>query len=97
MIILEIVDYFGGGYILFLMALIETVGVCWLYGLKRFVRDIEFMLGIRLSIYWKITWAYIAPGVLLSIFAYAMSLYKPLGQGDYVYPTKATGTYVQIL
>lgn len=97
MIILEIVDYFGGGYIIFLMATIETIGVCWIYGLNRFVRDIEFMLGIRLSAYWKITWAYIVPGVLVSIFAYAMSLHKPLGQGNYVYPTKAIGTSVEVL
>lgn len=73
------------------MATIETIGVCWIYGLNRFVRDIEFMLGIRLNAYWKLTWAYIVPAVLVSIFAYAMYLYEPLRQGDYVYPAKAIG------
>ena len=88
---LDIVDYFGGGFIIFLMATIETIGICWIYGLNRFVRDIEFMLGIKLNAYWKITWAYIIPSVLIFIFCYAMAIYKPLRDGDYVYPAAATG------
>ena len=91
MMVLDIVDYFGGGCLIFLMTTIETIGICWIYGLNRFIRDIEFMLDIRLTVYWKLTWAYIVPGVLLSIFIYSMSIYKPLGQGDYLYPTKAVG------
>jgi solute carrier family 6 amino acid transporter-like protein 5/7/9/14 len=89
--VLDIVDYFGGGFIIFLMATIETIGICWIYGLNRFVRDIEFMLGIKLSAYWKITWAYIIPAVLVFIFCYAMGTYTPLKDGDYVYPAAATG------
>lgn len=91
LIILDIVDYFGGGFIIFLMATIETIGICWIYGLNRFVRDIEFMLGIKLNAYWKITWAYIIPAVLVFIFCYAMATYTPLKEGDYVYPAAATG------
>lgn len=91
---MDIVDYFGGGFIVFLMATIETIGICWIYGLNRFVRDIEFMLGIKLSAYWKITWAYVIPSVLVFIFCYAMATYKPLREGDYIYPSVATGQLI---
>jgi solute carrier family 6 (neurotransmitter transporter, glycine) member 5/9 len=108
---LEIVDYFGGGFIIFIMATVQTIGICWIYGsislnlspgmseinaccslgLNRFVSDIEFMLNIKLGAYWKLTWAYIIPVTLLSIFTYSLASYSPLKEGDYYYPQAATG------
>lgn len=40
-------------------------------GLKNFLRDVEFMLGIRLGIYWKFTWGFFIPLSLLAIFVYS--------------------------
>ena len=31
--VLDIVDYFGGGFIIFIMAVVETIGICWIYGI----------------------------------------------------------------
>lgn len=91
LIIMDIVGTLGGDFIIYLMVVVQTVGICWIYGLDRFIRDIEFMLGIKLSAYWKLTWAYIIPLVLIFIFCYAMATYTPLREGDYVYPSAATG------
>jgi len=60
-----------------------------MYGLNRFIDDIEFMLGIQLSVYWKISWAYLIPATLISIFCYSVSSYQPLTDGSYVYPQQA--------
>lgn len=96
LIIMDIVGTLGGDFIIYLMVVLQTVGVCWIYGLKRFVRDIEFMLGIKLNAYWKLTWAYVIPIILIFIFVYSMVIYKPLRDGDYVYPAAATGLLPQI-
>ena len=92
---MDIVGQLGGDFIIYLMVVLQTVGVCWIYGLKRFMRDIEFMLGLKLNAYWKLTWAYVIPIVLIFIFIYSMVIYKPLGDGakptEYVYPAAATG------
>ena len=48
-----------------------------LTGLPKIVRDIRFMLGFGVSIYWKLTWCFIVPIFLLVIFIYAMIDYKP--------------------
>ena len=32
MYVLDVVDFFGGGFIVFVIAVIETVAVCWIYG-----------------------------------------------------------------
>jgi len=89
--LMDIVGYFGGDFIIFLMVILEIIGVCWIYGLNRFISDIHFMLGVRLGPYWKLTWAYIIPITLLFIFCYGMSQYEPLGEGDYIYPSSAIG------
>lgn len=92
---LDIVDYFGAGFIIFLMVILEVIGICWIYGLNRFIRDVDFMLNIKLSIYWKLTWAYIIPITLLFIFVYAMTKYESTlggGPGSYEFPPEATGT-----
>ena len=88
---LDIVDYFGAGFIIFLMVILEVIGICWIYGLNRFIRDVDFMLGVKLSIYWKLTWAYIIPVTLVFIFVYAMTKYDPALGGSYVFPASATG------
>lgn len=88
---MDIIGTLGGDFIIYLLVVVETIGICWIYGLNRIARDIEFMLGIQLSCYWKLTWGYIVPAVLIFIFCYAMATFKPLGQGDYIYPASATG------
>jgi len=91
---LDIVGTLGGDFIIYLLVVIETIGICWVYGLNRITRDIEFMLGIKLNAYWKVTWAYVIPLVLIFIFCYAMATYKPLGEGTYIYPASATGNFL---
>lgn len=36
MYVLDVVDYFGGGFIVFILVLIETIAVCWIYGKSCF-------------------------------------------------------------
>ena len=97
LVIMDIVGTLGGDFIIYLMVVVQTIGICWIYGLDRFIRDIEFMLSIKLNAYWKITWAYVIPIVLIFIFSYAMATYKALRDGDYIYPAAATGSSHDLL
>jgi solute carrier family 6 amino acid transporter-like protein 5/7/9/14 len=51
---MDIVGTLGGDFIVYFMVLVQTVGICLIYGFDRFIRDIEFMLGIKLGAYWKL-------------------------------------------
>ena len=73
------------------MVILEVIGVCWIYGLNRFIRDVDFMLNVKLGVYWKLTWAYIIPITLIFIFVYATSRYEPTLGGSYEFPPAATG------
>ena len=37
MYILDLVDYFGGGFIIFIMAILETFAISWIYGKHAWV------------------------------------------------------------
>ena len=87
--ILELVDFFGGGFIIFVLAMIEVLAVSWIYGLKRFTSDIKFMLNISVGIYWKFCWGFFIPVALLGIFIYFLVSYEPLTYQGQLYPVQA--------
>ncbi|XP_065579842.1 sodium-dependent nutrient amino acid transporter 1-like isoform X2 [Artemia franciscana] len=88
--ILDLVDYFGGGFIIFVMAILQTFAVSWIYGYKKLIRDIYFMLGNKLSVYWIIEWGFFIPISLFVIFVYSLFNYEPLKIGDNYMPASAT-------
>lgn len=67
----DLVDFFGGGFVIYVMSTLEVIGVAWCYGLYNFINDMEFMTGKRLSYYWKICW-----GILIPIFLTVILLYS---------------------
>ena len=44
----------------FLLALVNLIGICYLYGYDNYEKDMTYMLGRKPSLYWKITWKYLA-------------------------------------
>ncbi|XP_046454679.1 sodium-dependent nutrient amino acid transporter 1-like isoform X4 [Daphnia pulex] len=90
--VLDVVDFFGGGFIIFVIAVVEVTAICWIYGLKNFLRDTEFMLGIRLGIYWKFTWGFFIPLSLMGIFIYSLANFRTFVTDGYVYPASLTGS-----
>ncbi|XP_053607702.1 sodium-dependent nutrient amino acid transporter 1-like isoform X2 [Plodia interpunctella] len=86
--ILEIVDYYGGTFLVLFTAISEIVGVFWIYGLENLCLDIEFMMGVKTSFYWRLCWGLITPAMMIVVFVYALISFEALVFGeDYVYPT----------
>jgi len=73
--ILTLVDFFGGGFIIYALAILEMIGIAWLYGVNSLMRDIKFMLDIDLGLYWKVCWAFIVPGALTFFFTYYITTF----------------------
>ncbi|XP_050671242.1 sodium-dependent nutrient amino acid transporter 1-like [Leptidea sinapis] len=87
--ILELVDYYGGTFLVLFCAIAEIVGVFWIYGLENLCLDVEFMLGIKTSVYWRFCWGLITPVIMIVVFIYALQSSEALSVGDYYYPTAA--------
>ncbi|KAJ2946050.1 hypothetical protein O0L34_g4969 [Tuta absoluta] len=88
--ILELVDHYGGTFLRLFAAITETIGVIWIYGLENICLDIEFMLGIKTSFYWRVCWGLITPLMMITVCIYSLTTATPYRYGqDYVYPDSA--------
>ncbi|KHJ79103.1 Sodium:neurotransmitter symporter family protein [Oesophagostomum dentatum] len=61
-------DSFAGSYALMCVAFFEVIAVVYVYGYRRFSRDIEFMTGSSPGQYWLITWRFVAPIIMAVLF-----------------------------
>lgn len=88
---LELVDYFGAGFAIYVLATLEMVGIVWIYGLSNVVRDIEFMLNRKISFYWKFCWGFFIPVMLVFILGYTLATSSALTYEGRPYPKIAIG------
>ncbi|KAK3865268.1 hypothetical protein Pcinc_029109 [Petrolisthes cinctipes] len=70
--IFYLIDNFGGGTGVLLIAIFELIALHWVYGVRRFSEDLKFMLGYSPSMFWKVCWVFIAPVALILLFVYSM-------------------------
>uniref|UniRef100_A0A8C9RQ25 Transporter n=1 Tax=Scleropages formosus TaxID=113540 RepID=A0A8C9RQ25_SCLFO len=67
---LALFDNFAGSIPLLIIAFCEMVAVVYLYGIDRFNKDIEFMIGHKPNIFWQVTWRVLSPLIMLVIFLF---------------------------
>ncbi|XP_071545769.1 sodium-dependent proline transporter-like isoform X2 [Panulirus ornatus] len=84
--IFYLIDTFGGGVGVLLIAIFELIALHWVYGVRRFCDDLKFMLGYSPSIYWKVCWAFIAPVALILLFVYSVIKWEDPTQNGVGYP-----------
>lgn len=87
--ILNLVDYFGGTFIIVFLASFEMIAISWVYGIDNFMDDVEFMIGRRPFFYWRFCWCYLTPLFLFTILVYFLINMTPLTYNDEYYPTSA--------
>ncbi|KAM5292566.1 sodium- and chloride-dependent transporter XTRP3 isoform 2-T2 [Ctenodactylus gundi] len=79
----DIVNDYAATLPLLLVVLVETVAVCYVYGLRRFEEDLQAMSGRALSWYWKAMWACVSPLLLISLFIFYLTDYILAGTLKY--------------
>lgn len=65
---LQMFDNYCATLPLLFIGLCELVGVNYIYTTERFEDDIQYMLGFRPHMYWKICWRYLSPALITIIF-----------------------------
>ncbi|NWH56076.1 S6A18 protein, partial [Geococcyx californianus] len=65
---IDIFDRYAGSVPLLVIAFFEVIGVAYIYNIKRFGKDVKWMTGRKLNLYWQITWRFISPLLLLIVF-----------------------------
>ncbi|XP_059093331.1 sodium-dependent proline transporter-like isoform X1 [Tigriopus californicus] len=88
--LLDLLDYYGAGWAFLFIALMELIIVSYIYGLRRFYRDLEEMFDFRPS-YWlqghmTVIFTTVSPLIILFILVYSWVEHNPLTRDDYEYP-----------
>ncbi|TRY97398.1 hypothetical protein DNTS_032905, partial [Danionella cerebrum] len=67
---LALFDGFAGSIPLLVIALVEIIAVVYIYGIDRFNKDLEFMVGHKPNLFWQITWRFLSPITILVILLF---------------------------
>uniref|UniRef100_A0A8C7YT12 Transporter n=1 Tax=Oryzias sinensis TaxID=183150 RepID=A0A8C7YT12_9TELE len=67
---LALFDNFAGSIPLLVIALCEMISVIYIYGVDRFNKDIEFMIGHKPNIFWQVTWRVVSPVIMIFILVF---------------------------
>uniref|UniRef100_A0A3B3DVV2 Transporter n=1 Tax=Oryzias melastigma TaxID=30732 RepID=A0A3B3DVV2_ORYME len=62
-------DDYSAGLPLTVVVILENVSVAWIYGTKRFMQDLEDMLGFRPYAFYYYMWRYVSPAILVVLIA----------------------------
>ncbi|XP_060517059.1 sodium- and chloride-dependent glycine transporter 1 [Cylas formicarius] len=65
---LTIMDYYSASISVVLICFVEVIIVGWIYGVRNFASDIEFMINDKISWFWRISWKITAPLILGVMF-----------------------------
>lgn len=88
---LQIMDWYSSVFSLMVLSFVECVVIAWVYGVDRFYKDIELMIGYTPCVWWKACWKFITPALILFILAFTLIMHTPVTYGDYNYPNWAIG------
>ncbi|XP_017115970.1 sodium- and chloride-dependent glycine transporter 1 [Drosophila elegans] len=86
MYILQLFDWYSSAIAVIVICLVEIIMVAWIYGIKNFMLDTEFMLGKRPSLYWRISWQIITPLVLIFILITSIVFIRTITYNGVSYP-----------
>ncbi|XP_078268182.1 sodium- and chloride-dependent neutral and basic amino acid transporter B(0+)-like [Rhinoraja longicauda] len=90
---INLIDHFGTGWGLIILALLELIGLSWIYGINRFIKDIEMMIGEKnwlFWLWWRVCWLFISPCLLLAILSWSSASFAPPAYGSIQYSVQAT-------
>jgi len=83
--LITFLDFYGASFVALILAIVELMTVSWIYGVDRLCKDVEFMLGRKTGLYWRLCWGVVTPGMMIGIFVYFIWTWKPLTHQDYEY------------
>ncbi|XP_046573312.1 sodium- and chloride-dependent glycine transporter 1-like [Haliotis rubra] len=89
--IFQLMDWFTSAFCLVITSLLESVIIGWIYGVQRFGRDIELMLGRQPGVIMRFCWCISNPVILLMVFVATLTSYQMPTYDGYTYPAAARG------
>ncbi|XP_073975726.1 sodium-dependent nutrient amino acid transporter 1-like isoform X2 [Rhodnius prolixus] len=78
---LHMLDHYVIGHMVAMSTALELVGFLWIYGINSLCNDFEFVLGYKLSRFWKVIW-FITPIFLVGVEVTSLFLLPLNGENN---------------
>ncbi|XP_006024503.1 sodium- and chloride-dependent neutral and basic amino acid transporter B(0+) [Alligator sinensis] len=85
----NLVDHYCAGWGILIAAVLEIIGIIWIYGGNRFIQDVEMMIGKKSFLFWlwwRACWFVITPLVLSAILVWSVVTFSAPTYGMVKYP-----------
>ncbi|XP_021918197.1 sodium- and chloride-dependent glycine transporter 1-like isoform X2 [Zootermopsis nevadensis] len=86
MYVLQLLDWYAASISVIFICIVEVVIVGWIYGCSNFIRDLEFMTQEKVHVWWKMSWKYVTPTILVFIFMTTVAFNSPVTYNGKRYP-----------
>ncbi|XP_060551998.1 sodium-dependent proline transporter-like isoform X1 [Ruditapes philippinarum] len=89
---LEVMDTYSGGWNIMFIAICECISLCYVYGIRRFLVDIETMIGYKVcgfcpfiacKYWWALNWCVISPVIVLATMIFSWVKYTDMEGDEY--------------
>uniref|UniRef100_A0A3Q1EXR0 Transporter n=1 Tax=Acanthochromis polyacanthus TaxID=80966 RepID=A0A3Q1EXR0_9TELE len=83
-----LIDQFVASWVMLILALMEITGFCYIYGVNRFIKDIEMMIGKKsfcFWLWWRACWLFLTPCIIV-ILVWSLVIFVPPTYGKVEYP-----------
>ncbi|XP_058487251.1 sodium- and chloride-dependent neutral and basic amino acid transporter B(0+) [Solea solea] len=84
-----LIDQFVASWVLLVLVLLEIIGISYIYGGNRFIKDIEMMLGKKsftFWLWWRACWFFISPCIIAVILVWSLMTFTPPLYGTVPFP-----------
>ncbi|XP_042355109.1 sodium- and chloride-dependent neutral and basic amino acid transporter B(0+)-like [Plectropomus leopardus] len=84
-----LIDHFTTSWVMLILAIMEIVGFCYIYGGNRIIKDIEMMIGkknVCFWVWWRASWFFITPCILVAILIWSLMTFVPPTYGKIKFP-----------
>ncbi|GAB1606135.1 sodium- and chloride-dependent glycine transporter 2-like [Argonauta hians] len=92
--VIDLLDGYAASFSVLCVAACELIAVMWVYGARRFMNNIKYMIGYtpHPGFYWIFCWTIVAPIIISMLFFYKIIRFNPpkYANGD-VFPEYAQG------
>jgi len=87
--VLQLMDWYASAFSLMVISIFETVVICWIYGVDRFIEDIRMMVNVTPNRFFVVCWMFITPVTIVFILLFTFINHTPVTYNDIPYPSWA--------
>jgi len=84
--VLQLMDWYASAFSLMVISIFETVVICWIYGVDRFIEDIRMMVNVTPNRFFVVCWTVITPVTIVGILLFTFINHTPVSYNSYPYP-----------